>query len=481
MFNAELLNKSATKGDVIDYNGGGVVYFGFPQYGWQTSGALPPDLLPYWSQERDFILRSTVLNESLWGSAVRIAASKIASKSWDIDGNVKAKVERAQEMMLALDNKGWVPGTYKGIRDYLTTDNGEHWEIVRQSNAAGSRILGLVHLDSLRCVHTGDPETPVLYRDLKGRYHELKDYQVIHLCDMPSPGAEWFDVGICAASSAYKHIYKNYTIDQYFNDKVSGNKPKAIHFVTNVSKKNLESALITADAKTDQNGAVMYKGVIVIPMIGEAQPAVTSIPIAEIPDGFDAEKERDYSIVIYADAIGLDPQELKALSGQGLNGGQQSVILYEAAKGKGLAAREKDWIHQINEKVNPTAVTFTFTSRDLTDEKKEADNAKVRAETRKTQMDSGEITPLESRQLAVDQNDLPPEFIQDDETAGDQLGDTEKPLVDSEIEPLPEAEQEAVATTVPGTPKPGVPNPNVKTKGVEAGYELYQRMRESVE
>lgn len=435
----EVLSHSVTHDDAFVYNGSPLMFFALPVHGGYSGGALPPDAPLYWSAQRDIVLRATVLYESLWSSAVNIAATKTASLGWEVQGDYPLKVKRAQEMMLSLDNSGWVKAQGKGVRDFLTTDNGEWWEIVRATQGAGSRILGLMHLDSLRTFRTGDPARPCLYMDLKGRYHEMRDYQVINLVDMPNPGAEWLGIGLCAASRAYSHIFKLAAIERYISEKVSGSRPQEIHFVRGVMPKQIDQALKSSAESQAQKGAVMFRGAVVVPLPGDGQVDGYRVPLAELPDGFDRKQEFDLAITAYADAIGLDQQDLQPLSGQGLGTGAQSYVLVEKAKGKGLAARRQDWIHEINEKVNPDGVTFYFTERDLSDEQKEAEVSGARASTRATMLANGEITPIESRQLAVDSDDLPKEFTppEGDVTPEDNLSDVEKPMTEGEaVEPL---------------------------------------------
>jgi hypothetical protein len=133
-------------------------------YFWATPRifALPTDLPPYWSYQRDVVLRNTILYESYWASAVGIAINKVASQSFDVKGEVPKRVVDAQELIVEWGGESYVQGMSKLMMDFFTTDNGAFVEIVRQSSAAGSKIIGMVHLDSLRCQRTGDPEIPIL-------------------------------------------------------------------------------------------------------------------------------------------------------------------------------------------------------------------------------------------------------------------------------------------------------------------------------
>ena len=245
------------------------------------------------------------------------------------------------------------------LQDFLTTDNGAFVEVVRATSARGSRIMGLMHLDSLRCMRTGDPQRPIIYEDTRGTMHEMRDYQVLHFADMPSPSATLNGVGRCAASRAWKTIHKLASVETYFRDKVSGRRHTAIHIVSGISRKQLDDALSTADADAAQKGRVAYLGAAIVPMLdAAATPGVITIPLAEIPDGFDIEQERKDSYLRYANAIGVPVQDIQPLSGQGLGTGTQTVILDEAAEGMGLAAWRKQWEHALSLQVLPDATSF---------------------------------------------------------------------------------------------------------------------------
>ncbi len=442
----DVVQRSVTRQDAESAyrHGSGAVWRFYVPMGGESDmwGLLPPEPPAYWSVERDRVLRYTTIKGGLWADAVGIACTKVASQSFEIEGDdVPQLVKRAQNMMLALDGTSYVKGISRGVRDYLTTDNGEFWEIVRASNAAGSRVLGLMHLDSLRCQRTGDPEIPLIYRDLRGRFHELRDHEIIMLCDMPSASAELFGVGLCAASRAYDAIYKTKNLAVYFNEKITGRKTNALEFIAGVSEKTIATGLESAEAENTQRGMTTYKGVTIIPVHTEGTISGYRVEIAGVPDGWDVKVERDAANLEFANAIGMDLQDLQPLSGQGLGTGAQSHVQMEKAKGKGLSARNKDFSHELNQKVFPDKVTFYMREVDLTDEEKKADISHMRATTRNQQVQTGEITNVEARALAVDQDDLPQEFKpQMLEEIDDTLSDTEKPAEETvdEVEPVDE-------------------------------------------
>lgn len=467
----DIRKHSVTAGDEFDYrNGGGVYFFNIWNGGYRDSFAgLAPTPPRYWSFERDFALKATMFHEAMWVSAINKAITKIAAQGWQVEDtdDSSRRTDRAQRLMHTADGKGWVHFISRHLQDFLLTDNGAFVEVVRASNARGSRILGLMHLDSSRCTRTGDPDVPVIYRDLKGVLHELKDYQVLPFADMPNPSESWFGVGFCAASRAYRTIYKLASIEQYVTEKVSGNGALAINIVKGVSPRDLDTALNTADQEQARKGKYLHKGAIVVPVLGDMSIELITIPLAEIPDGFDAKQERDNAYIIYANAIGVAVQDIQPLGHQGLGTGTQSVILDEAAEGQGLAAWRKMFEHTINEYILPETTTFSFVTNDIRDQKAQAEVEKMRAETRNIQVEGGVITTAMALQMASDIGDVPKEFLPNDVTPAGQLFDNEKPVTET----AGQADAQSMMQQMQQVLQPAPP-PQMKEKKVDIDEEI---------
>ena len=467
---ADLLRHSVTASDAGDYRSGGfsfVLPFFFPA----NVGGLPPEPPPYWSFQRDAILRATILKEAFWSSAVTIAATKVATAGFDLDGPER-QTRKYQEMILEWSGsgEGYVPSQQRAVGDYLTTGNGTHFEIVRVSSAAGSKIIGLITLDSLRCQRTGDPDVPILYRDLKGNLHEMRDYQVVSIVDQPDSGAAWFGVGHCAAERAYTHIYRMAAIEQYIAEKITGSGATKIALVQGMSTLQIDNLTTTAEAQKSSKGLTYYMGAIIAGILGDTPIDIKEIALRGLPDGFNRKEELDIALLAYADAIGLDPQDLQPLSGQGLGTGTQTRVLHEKAKGRWPARYNKQFAALLNMWVTPDSVTFSFSERDLDDDKKEVDNAATRAGTLEKYINAGVINPSQALQIAVDADDVPKEFLPQDVTPDESLSDVEKPAIDSVTD----------GTEVPVIEIPAPEAPPMALKSLDAGYALYQQMRKEL-
>lgn len=441
----EIAKHSVTGGDVFDYipGSGGVTNLILPWFWFNPSqiGTLSMDLPEYWSQRRDAVLRATIIHESFWAAAISIATVKSAAMGFEFDGPPR-QVERCQSLMLQWSGQGYVPSMEKGVTDFLTQDNGEFHEVVRASSAAGSRILGLVHLDSARCTRTGDPDIPVLYRDLHGRLHEMRDYQVIHLADQPDPGFAWFGVGHCAASRAYPHIFRLAALERYVTEKLTGAGASKLTILRGITTEQIRTLIATSDIEKRTKGLVYYQGSILAGILGDMNLEKVEIELKGLPENFERKQELDIGLLAYADAIGLDPQDLQPLSGAGLGTGTQSRVLWEKAKGRWPAARTKQLTHLLNEWVFPESTTFYFQERDLTDELKQAEVVTARAGYRKAMKENGEISALQSLQMAADSGDVPAEFVPQDITPDQQIDDEERVEDDTETATNPAAPTE---------------------------------------
>ncbi len=339
----DTLRYSVTRDNYADEGGAVNIIVGPAGLGGTLQGiAGATGLPPGPSKHRDGILAASRSVENMWAAAVYRAVTKQAALGFRIEDQADSerRINRAHDLLLTADGAGWVSFVQKIFIDYLTTDNGCFIEIARSSTAAGSRIMGLYHLDSLRCERTNDPERPVIYYANR-RYHELRDYQVVSMADMPSPRVEAYGAGECAASRAWNTILKLAAIETYFREKVSGQRNLAIHIVNGLSSKQLKDALATSAEDVKNANFVVYRGSTVIPMMGDAVPTIATIPLAEVPDGFDADSERRDAYLRYANALGVPVQDIQPLSGQGLGTGAQSIVLDEAAEGQGLAAGRK--------------------------------------------------------------------------------------------------------------------------------------------
>lgn len=398
--------------------------------------SLPYEPPAYWSPARDLALRDAYRRGGQWSSAVNIAVTRVAVAGYELDGDIGLRVRRAREML----GSGWIDLVQRLAIDYVTTDNGGFWEIVRASKAYGSRVLGIVPLSSLRCVRTGDPEVPVYYLDRLGKYHELRAHQVVSFSDMPDD--DLFGVGLSATSRAWNTIYEDMAVSAYFREKATGRRPLALYFMTGMGDQAIEDTLKTAQEDATRKGLLSFMGAAIKGNPNNVPLNLVTVPLASLPDHFNQEKHEEMRDIKFAAALGIDPSDLnpRLIGNRQLGAGAQAQILDDKQDSKGLISLRQKIAAFFNDTEIwhplPGGVTFAWSERDLKDQQAKAGIAQTRAQTRAAQIQSGEITTEEARQLAVDAGDIPQSFIPVDKTDEETLTDEDK----ADSGQLPEAQ-----------------------------------------
>lgn len=465
---AQTLTKSVTKGDQTQYLGAGVVNFLIPAFGAVPMiGGLPPELpslnsmTPY-SKARDTILVMCPRVEGYWANAQHIAKSKIISRGIQFLSPVTQRIDRMNEMFRTCDGRrGFASFLDRHLSDFLNCSNGAWVEIERVSRNPGAKIVSFNHIDSLRCWRTGDPDTPVIYWDLQGQYHELRWWECFNVTDDEASRAGWWYGGECASERAYQDVRALSAMTKFFDEKITGGGYNKFVFVPGTTVDQIEDAKKTAESNQIAKGILYYNGVLFIPYYGTGESFKDKIEVDTkgMPDGWDREKELDIRLLNYANALGIAPFELDPkLTARGAMGvGQQSQIIDENEKGRGMGSWEKKFLNHINNLITPDATTAMLVTIDLREEKQKAENAKLRAEARAamrgTLQAPGEITPEQSLLMAIESDDVPDEF-KDSTTPTDEIITTEeKPTNESEQAQSPEAKQSALQSAPVSQPE----------------------------
>jgi hypothetical protein len=443
---------SVTEGDTKAF----VVYGGlglFDGLGLQQT-VVPKTGLPlYWSPMRDIMLRTSMHMEDMWSAAIAKAVTKQAARGFTVEDSEDSqiRVERSQRTLLWYDGTVWSLGIQKWLQDFLLTDNGAFIEVEREGRRPWSRAVALWHLDSQYCHRTGDPTWPVTYWSADGQWHRLRYDQVIMVSDLPSSDRRMRNIGLCAASRAWNTIVKLSAVETYFREKITGSRTLAIHIVSGMSGTQLDDALASSQDDQERKNFYVYKGSLIIPTVAKGvEPGLVTIPLAEVPDGFDVDLERKDAYLRYANCIGVPVQDVQPLSGQGLGTGTQTIILQEEAEGYGLAAGMRALTQFINTFVLPKSTTFSLSNaNDARERLQKASADKAQAEVLGILVTMGALTAPQAQNIAADEGLIPKEFVPNDATAGGTLSDDEKPIEQEATSVLQQARERLQMTATP--------------------------------
>ena len=380
-------------------------------------GAAYQDGIPPWGSNiwlRDRLLRRFITEEHFFASAMGIVAARNAALSWNLTGTRPRLIDGAQQMLNNVNfGGGWDEFIVQTTIDLSTQDQGAFIEIVRESDDPRSPCIGLNHLDAALCYPTGNPETPVIYQDTLGEWHEMKWYQVYRLLEMPSPITP-LDVGYFGRiqySTLTRVLRAAKTMQSiwiYNDEKAGGRFTRSVHFVNGIGEKQLQDALARAALSNDDEGLRRYSpGLLVTTLNPDARPTVASIELASLPSGWDEEKAIKHYITALSMAFMTDYQEFAPLPGGGLGTSAQSEILDKKSRGKGPALFQSMMTRLMNHAgILPRGVEFNFNEPNPDAARDDAELQKVRAEAAEINIRSGVWTPGFARQIQLDDGSI---------------------------------------------------------------------------
>jgi len=374
------------------------------------------DMLPAWGTPgRDAALDNFWRTEPMLASAVSSMCFKMAALDFRLKGPVR-KTMRAKRLFESAEfGQGWPYLINMVTSDILTQDNGGFIEIMRRDpNDPESPVMGIAHLDSSRCIRTGNPDTPVYYTDIKGTLHKLRWYQVVPLVDMPASRENKLGIGFCAVSRILAAAQYMRTVGVYKREKLSGKRIPAIMFVQGLRRGAIEQALNESLEAQRQEGLSTYTKPVILAGPDAGMPVdVKMIELAGLPDGYNEDTVMKWYITTLALGFGTDYTEFAPLPGGGLGSSTQTTVMAARSRGKGAGILTQLYEHAINYNILPQSVRFEFASSDPTAEQDRINLRFLRARERNLRVQSHEITPEQALELAVQEGDAPEHFLTD--------------------------------------------------------------------
>lgn len=369
------------------------------------------DSIPAWGMSisrRDEELRKFWPTEPMLASAIYGVAAANAAFSWELTGPDRTR-DAVQTMLNSASlGKGWQHFIIQISLDLLTQDNGAFIEVIRAANSETAAVIGIAHLDAAACRRTGNPDYPVVYRDVKGIEHKMAWWNIISLEEMPSPDQRMYGVQLCAVSRVLKWAQILRDINTYKSEKIGGRFVRKIHIVGGPAKKEIEDNLARHEEEADNLGLTRFIKPMILASLDPSKPVShVEIDLAELPENFDIDKEMKWYINQLALGFGRDYQDFAPLPGGNLGTSAQSEVLAEKGRAKGPALFMKLIEHKFNFwGVLPQNIEFAFKEQDLDRETKQASVKMSRATARGTRLNSGELTLQVARDIALEEGDL---------------------------------------------------------------------------
>lgn len=360
-------------------------------------------LLPPWgTQAREQALRDLYRNDFNWlvRGAFAGVMTLIATTPWEIRGparlspadaryydrlrakqfgrattGARADIDYWQQVFRqAHFGRGWNDFIRMGV-DYLRHDRGWFIEVIAPGDPnepPTGAVLGLAHLDALRCIPTGDPEYPVIYMDVHGTQHQLHRTRVICLQDMPDHDERTPGCGLCALSRAVSTANLAILMEQYNIARLDDQPPPGIVVASNISKQERDAAWRAFQAEQQLDARPVWGRQLWFYGLDAQSPArIETLSFQQPPEQWDYPEWVRVSVQQLALALGVDVQELWELSGGSIGTATQSAILHAKSRGKTIGNLRTALERALND-VLPEPYEFQFAFSDYEEDAQRA-------------------------------------------------------------------------------------------------------------
>lgn len=364
---------------------------------------------PWWSQVRDKELREFWKRTDYLAGAVFTMTAKMTTIPFTIvprNTAIKDYVKQGEKISEDLSSaaqfgEGWNTFYSRWVEDLITQDNGAFAEIIGPGNPAGpltGRPTSIAHLDSSRCQRTGNPEFPVLYRDIDGKVYKLHYTRVLFASQMSSPINEMNGVGFCSVSRCVNVSQALLDILLYKQEKL-GSRPHRAIIITKggLDPQDLANAFQLAEGDMDSAGFSRYSKIVIAGSSTIEDASHELIELSSLPEGFNEETSVTLGMATIALAFGVDPRELFP----GLTPGStraEALLAHLKQRSKGPGQILDITERLFNLKFLPPHLKMEFAFQDDTQDRQVADIRFVRAQRRNLDLNSGAVTTRSVRE-----------------------------------------------------------------------------------
>lgn len=361
-------------------------------WGFYTNGGAYDIVSAYGTLQCDYDLKRFYRRpyNTLAQGVISTVAKKLAATPFEITGS-KSKKSLANRFTLMLQNgqygMGWTDLIKMTIADYCILNRGATWEIIAPGDPTKpidyADVVGFAIKDGLRCIPTGHPEYPVVYRtswmpDKKEEmYYALHKSRCARFVDMPDSDELLFGLGMSALYRVVGIAYTQVLMSKYQVEKLSDLPPEGFMTVKGLNDVQFGQAMAAYESDRRKDGQNVFRGLMrLVGFDAELVPEVNITPFSSAPDNFNYKEYMDMHVNMFALAFGVDKQEIWELASSGMGSATQSAILHAKGMGKFYA----DCMSMIERAINqvlPDSLTFEFKFRDEQADREIADRATV--------------------------------------------------------------------------------------------------------
>lgn len=424
-----------------------------------------PGLPHWWSPYRDVFLRRFLRGSSIVGAINYNRVVGIKNMGWRLvleDDRLEPLMRHYHDLFeMSQFGDGFRQFLNLYATDHYTQDNGAFIELVgdgelaRFDDEVGNPVIakgylpkyavkGFAHLDAAQVWRTNSREFPFMYTNPWTMERTLFHWtRCIGTSQFRQPIERGRGIGICALARAYQALNIIQISNEFIEEKMVGASPE-LAIAEGVAMEAIRTAVSDNAFEMDARGLARWKGTVFVQadvLPGGKSPSVNLVGLRNTPDGWDREKELTLAMYIVSTAYATDVRDFGWSFGTTGATKADAEIQDLKTSGKGRADVLRDLEDIFNNRIMPTGIRFEFDQKDDLEDMRKAEIQNLRAETRSTQILSGELTSEEARMMAAAEGDIDPAFLEDDTIATDTVDPR-----DAEAE-APKAEETAAVET----------------------------------
>lgn len=341
------------------------------------------DILSPWGlRSRDLELRRFFYSPHGWlyQGAITNLIKRYSATPWELSGGKILTKRFTQVFQEAEFGEGYGVFITKVLTDLLTQDFGAVVEIIgggAPDKPIKGPVVGLAHLDSLRCVATGNLEFPIIYWSRRtGKMHRMHYTRVLRIVDMPASEERAYNNGLCALSRSISIANAEILLSKHENESLSDLPPTGFLALSNVRAGEWEQIMANYEAGRGQDGQSVFRQIARMESSNPAEPVKAEfVRFSMLPEGFNKREYIEIHVNAIALTMGEDPQEIWPLSGAPLGTGTQSKVLHSKGQAKTFGWLMRTFERVWNIAVLPKELEFKHKFEDRVSDQEEADTA----------------------------------------------------------------------------------------------------------
>ncbi len=374
------------------------------------------------SRKRDKWLREFTKLEPYLEGIVSSIVSVNQNRGWFITGG-RNQVNRYTQVLhnyrVSADLVGWRFGIGAATQAFYMADMGSVVETGREGE--GGPLRALYHTDSARCRLSGDMAAPLEYFPARGGSQKWKPGDYFRLASMPNTDEVYNGLGFCFCSRCLELAKLLAALLMHDQESLAARAPKGLLLLHGIAEDQWKDAMLARRQGLEGERWRYYEGVAVLCTSGMEQIDAKLVALSNLPANFDMKVFIDQLIYGYALCSGYDPREFWPVSSGALGTATETETQHRKATLKGGGDFTLAYQEQLQQQL-PDSLHFEFEQRDIEGELADAQAKKAKLDVVLAGYMSGDAIgrePLfdreESRQLAVMEKIIPPEWTEAEE------------------------------------------------------------------